>query len=59
MDYLVSATPEECLDSVTAYLLGHGYTVEERTDRSATLARGPEMPMLDLNERLETKHDHR
>jgi hypothetical protein len=37
--YLVDATPEECLNAVTAYLLGRDFDIENRLANSVTLKR--------------------
>ena len=43
MDYLVDATPEECLDAATAYLVRRGYSIETRVGNTATFTRAPEL----------------
>jgi hypothetical protein len=42
MEYIVSATPEECLNRASSYLLAHGYSIDNRTENSATFSRNPE-----------------
>jgi hypothetical protein len=43
VDYLVDATPEECLDAATAYLVGRGYSIETRAGNTATFTRAPKL----------------
>lgn len=39
MNYIVDATPRECIQSGTAYMVNEGYTVDIQTDMSVALSR--------------------
>lgn len=42
-EYLVSKSPEACLDDVAVYMAREGYHVETRTASSVTLSRPPKI----------------
>lgn len=39
MDYLVDATPQECIQSGTAYMVNEGYAIESQSATAVTLSR--------------------
>jgi hypothetical protein len=39
MNYIVNATPRECIQSGTAYMVNEGYTVDTQTDMTVALSR--------------------
>jgi hypothetical protein len=45
MEYFVKLPPKECLDRVTAYMVGQGYSVENQSECILTFKRRPQMPL--------------
>ena len=43
MEYLVAASPEECLNSAALYMVDKGYAVDSRDNSTMTLSRRPEL----------------
>jgi hypothetical protein len=41
MDYVINAEPEECLNRAITYMMSEGYSIDNRSETSATLSRIP------------------